>query len=119
MEWYVKVLRQYDVFKGRARRREYWMFTLIHVIIMWTAMFIDKLWGVVLVDESFGIVTVLYLMALFIPTLAVTVRRLHDIDKSGKWVLIMLIPVIGHFWLIFLLAIEGTDDNRYGINPKR
>ena len=141
MEWYVKVLRQYNDFTGRARRREYWMFTLIHVIIMCTAMFIDNLWRTVPVDESYGIVAplykiafffpqyyvvrihgmcgFLYMMAVLIPMLAVTVRRLHDIGRSGKWILVWLVPVIGFYWLIFLLAIEGTDDNRYGANPKR
>lgn len=102
MNWYLEVLKKYAVFSGRARRKEYWMFLLINLIITVVLSFIS--------DYLYY----LYTLAVFIPGLAVSVRRLHDIGKSGWWVFISLIP-LG----IVLMAMNGqSGENQYGPNPK-
>jgi uncharacterized membrane protein YhaH (DUF805 family) len=118
MNWYTKVLKQYADFKGRARRREYWMFTLINVLISLLATIIDMMSGTGSAESGVGLFSTLYTLAVLIPSLAVTFRRLHDIGKSGWWVFIVLVPLIGSIWLIILLATDSTDDNRYGVRPK-
>ena len=113
MNWYLKVLKQYADFSGRARRKEYWMFVLFNVIFTFVAMLLDFLFGLPF------IFTIIYTLALLIPSLAVLVRRLHDIGKSGWWYFISLIPLIGSIWLIVLLATDSQPgENEYGPNPK-
>lgn len=119
MEWYLKVLKQYSDFNGRARRKEYWMFTLFNVIFAVAAMVLDNVLGIAFESIGYGPIYGLYILAVLVPGLAVGVRRLHDIGKSGWWLLVGLIPLIGTIWLIILLATEGTrGDNEYGPNPK-
>jgi uncharacterized membrane protein YhaH (DUF805 family) len=127
MNWYLKVLRQYSDFKGRSRRTEFWMFVIINILIAAVAAFIDRLFGITFSGggyacapyNMFGPIHGLYMLAMFIPTLAVTVRRLHDTSRSGWMILVALIPVIGGIWLVILMLIEGTPgENRYGFNPK-
>lgn len=93
MEWYLKVLRQYVDFAGRARRKEYWMFTLISLIISIVLDIVDSVLGfgsLGLLDSGpFGL---LYGLAVLLPGLAVGVRRLHDTGRSGWWMLLALIP---------------------------
>lgn len=113
MDWYLKVLKQYADFNGRARRKEYWMFVLFNVIFEIVAWILDLILGTYLV-----IITI-YGLAILIPAIAVTVRRLHDTGKSGWWILIDFVPVIGFIWLIILLVQEGTHGpNEYGPDPK-
>lgn len=113
MNWYLKVLRQYADFNGRARRTEYWMFILFNFIFAFAAAMLDQMFG------SISVVASLYSLAVFIPSLAVGVRRLHDVDKSGWMILVGFIPVIGWIWLIILFATEGHPGvNQYGVNPK-
>ncbi len=113
MNWYVKVLKQYADFNGRARRQEYWMFVLFNIIFSIVAGAIDAAIG------SGGAIGGLYGLAVLIPGLAVSVRRLHDIGKSGWMLLVVLIPVIGAIWLIILFATEGAHgSNEYGADPK-
>ena len=108
MNWYITVLKKYAVFEGRARRKEYWMFALINLII-----------SVALAFLSFGILETAYGLLVFIPSLAVSVRRLHDIDRSGWWVLVSLIPFIGILVLIYFCVQDSTPGtNQYGPNPK-
>lgn len=112
-EWYVKVLKQYTDFSGRARRREYWMFVLANFIVALVLGLIDTLigWGQILSG--------LYSLAVLIPSLAVCVRRLHDIGKSGWWLLICLIPLIGGIWLLVLFSKDSQyEANQWGTNPK-
>jgi len=120
MNWYLKVLKQYADFNGRARRMEYWMFVLFNVIFAIVAIILDNLLGLRFSDEiPYGFIYLVYGLATFIPGLAVAVRRLHDIGKSGWWIFIALIPLIGGIWLIILYATEGTPGvNEYGMNPK-
>lgn len=120
MNWYLKVLKQYADFTGRARRQEYWMFILFHVIAFIVAIIIDSSLGLSFGPEiPYGWFYVLYALATFIPALAVSVRRLHDIGKSGWWYLIGLIPLIGYIWLIVLFCTDGEHGtNKWGDNPK-
>lgn len=115
MDWYLKVLKQYADFNGRARRKEYWMFALISSLISWAIQII----GLVLKIEILTYLPIIYTLAVLIPSLAVAVRRLHDIDKSGWMICIVFIPLIGAIWLIVLLCKEGTQgQNKYGADPK-
>lgn len=127
MKWYLRVLRKYADFSGRARRMEYWMFVLFNIIFFIVAMLLDRLFGTTIKMETgygaqtlpYGYIYMLYGLAMFIPSLAVGVRRLHDVGKSGWMLLISLIPLIGAIWLLILFLTEGTPgDNAYGPNPK-
>lgn len=112
MEWYLKVLRQYVDFTGRARRKEYWMFTLVNVIISLVLAIIDNL-------LTIGLLGLLYSLAMLLPSLGAGVRRLHDTGRSGWWLLIGIIPLIGWIVLIVFLATDGErQPNAYGPDPK-
>ncbi|MDR2407551.1 MAG: DUF805 domain-containing protein [Bacteroidales bacterium] len=118
MKWYLKCLRQYADFSGRARRKEFWMFTLFDGIFVILAMVLDS----ILIDTNFGDtgpVYLIYVLGTFIPTLAVRIRRLHDIGKSGWTILIALIPLVGAIILIVYMCTEGDPDNKYGEDPKK
>jgi len=118
MKWFLKCLNQYGDFRGRARRTEYWMFSLFSIIFSILASIIDIIvFGVGL--EEWGPIDTIYTLALFIPSIAVSVRRLHDIGKSGWMMLLILIPIIGWIWL-FVLSVTDSDsgENQYGPNPK-
>jgi len=119
MNWYLKVLKQYADFSGRARRKEYWMFVLFNMIFVIVSMILDNIIGTTVGDLPYGVFYILYVLAIFIPGLAVTVRRLHDVGKSGWMYLIILIPVIGAIWLLILVATDSNPgENEYGQNPK-
>jgi len=113
MEWYIKVLKQYADFNGRARRKEYWMFALFNAIATGIVMGID--FGIGLSFVLYG----LYTLAMIIPSIAVGVRRMHDLGKSGWMLLVTLIPFIGGIWLFILLISDSQPGpNQYGPNPK-
>ena len=113
MYWYIKCWKQYLDFSGRARRKEYWMFTLFNVIIAIITSLIDSMLGLG------GILYGLFVIATLLPGLAVCVRRLHDVGKSGWWYLIALIPLIGGIVLLVWFCTEGEwEDNKWGPNPK-
>ena len=117
MEWYVKCLKQYADFSGRARRKEYWMFVLFNAIFAIVAGLLDRLFGTA--GDSMGLIGGIYSLAVLIPGLAVCVRRLHDIGKSGWNILFALIPVIGAIILIVWYCTEGEQNsNQWGENPK-
>jgi len=119
MNWYFKVLKQYADFNDRARRKEYWMFVLFNLIFSVIAMILDNVFGIALEGIGYGPLYGIYLLAIILPSLAVAVRRLHDIGKSGWMILITLIPLIGGIWLLVLLATDSNPgDNQYGPNPK-
>ena len=101
MKQYLKVLRKYADFQGRAHRKEYWMFSLYNLII---ALLITA-FGILIFGEIIGMrLSAFYFLVLFVPTLAVSVRRLHDIDKSGWWLLVNLLPFIGTVIYVVLMA---------------
>ncbi len=115
MEWYTKVLKNYVGFSGRARRTEFWMFALFNAII---AGVLNVLWRMTDVGAFYWLY-VLYAVAVFLPSLAVGVRRLHDTNRSGWWILIGLIPIVGAIVLIVFYATEGNRGaNQYGEDPK-
>ncbi len=112
MSWYLAVLKKYAEFSGRAGRPEFWMFFLIHLIILIVLFALSNRFSI------FGIVYLIYALGTIIPYIAVAVRRLHDTDKSGWFVLIGLIPLVGGIILLILLALPGTSDsNRFGSPP--
>ena len=118
MSWYLAVLKKYAVFSGRARRKEFWMFALFNAIFSVVAAILDYVLGFA-GEEGLGLISALYSLALFIPGLAVQVRRLHDVGKSGWWIFISLIPIIGAIWLLILSVTDSEPgENRYGPNPK-
>lgn len=105
MKYYLQVLQKYADFNGRARRKEYWMFTLFHLIFFYSLIFID------LYLETIFINTI-YIFALLIPSIAVGVRRMHDVGKSGWYILIPIYSLI-------LACTEGDyGSNEYGKDPK-
>lgn len=119
MNWYLKVLKQYADFSGRARRKEYWMFVLFNMIFAIVAMILDNILGIAMEGIGYGPLYGLYVLAMLIPGLAVAVRRLHDVGKSGWMILITLIPLIGSIWLLVLLVTDSNPgENQYGKNPK-
>ena len=119
MNWYLQVLKNYATFSGRARRKEYWMFVLFNYIFLFIAFTIDYVIGTRISGFSYGVFFFLYTLAVLIPSLAVSVRRLHDIGNSGWMILIGLIPIIGSIWLLVLMVTDSNpDENQYGPNPK-
>ncbi|MFT5724918.1 MAG: uncharacterized membrane protein YhaH (DUF805 family) [Bacteroidia bacterium] len=122
MEWYLKVLKNYAGFDGRARRKEYWMFVLINFIIsivLYAIMIGGATSGSAALASIGSVLYGVYALGVLIPSLAVGVRRLHDIGKSGWMILVGLIPFVGIIWLIVLLATDSTPgSNEYGPNPK-
>lgn len=112
-DWVKKCLENYINFQGRARRKEYWFFYLAMLATYMVAMMLDSLFS------TDGIFYILTIFGLLIPSLAVTVRRLHDVDRSGWWLLISAIPLVGAIILLVLLATDTKPyPNKWG-NPAR
>ncbi|HXH71192.1 MAG TPA: DUF805 domain-containing protein [Mariprofundaceae bacterium] len=119
MNWYIEVLKKYAVFSGRAQRSEYWFFALFSIIISIVLGVVDGMLGTVNQQYGIGTLGLIYSLAVLIPSLAVTVRRLHDTDRSAWWLLILLIPLAGPIVLLVFMVLDSTaGDNRYGSNPK-
>jgi uncharacterized membrane protein YhaH (DUF805 family) len=119
MNWYLQVFKKYAEFNGRARRKEYWMFALFNLIFLLAAALIDNVAGTTMGVLPYGLFYFVYALAVFIPGLAVGVRRLHDVGKSGWMMLIALIPIVGGIWLLILFVTDGVSgSNEYGMNPK-
>lgn len=119
VQWYLRVLRKYAVFTGRARRKEYWIFGLIDVLIIFALKYPHFLTSQIDPETRLGQLQMLYVFATFVPFVAVSVRRLHDTNRSGWWVLLVLIPVIGMIpTFIFMAEDSEPGENRYGPNPK-
>ena len=130
MKWFLKCLKQYADFSGRARRREYWFFQLFNliffiVIVLGLGLIANALGANESISPEFGLNTIiglliiLYVLALTIPSIAVTIRRLHDTGNSGWMLFISLIPLIGPIWL-FILYVKNSQpgENKWGPNPK-
>lgn len=114
MNYYLMVLKKYAEFNGRSQRSEYWYFFLFNILISIVLSIASSIIG----DDN-RIFGSLYSLAVFIPSIAVGVRRLHDTGKSGWMILISIIPLIGWIWLIVLFATDSTPgSNEYGPNPK-
>ena len=118
MEWYIKVLKQFSDFKTRARRKEYWMFTLFSILISGILNLIDTNLGTEF-NNGIGLFGGIYSLLILVPSLAVGVRRLHDEGKSGWMLLVALIPLIGAIWLLILFCKDSQlQENKWGVNPK-
>ena len=124
MNYYFSVLKKYAVFEGRARRAEYWYFVLFNVIISIVISILGKTTGILnltigTTGSEINIISILYGLAVLLPGIAVVIRRLHDIGKSGWMALLSLIPIIGTIWLLVLMAKDSAPgENEYGPNPK-
>ena len=113
------IQNNYTNFSGRARRSEYWYFILFYYIISILAVVLDNLLGLAMEMIGYGLITFLVALAHIIPSFALTVRRLHDVGKSGWFIFISFIPLIGTIWLLVLHCTEGDqEENKYGANPK-
>ena len=119
MNWYLMVLKNYAGFSGRARRKEYWFFVLFNFLITIALLFVDGFAGTFNPQTGFGALSAIYGLAVFIPTIAVTVRRLHDTSRTGWWLLIGFIPLIGAIVLLVFMFLDSTaGTNEYGLDPK-
>ncbi|WP_088329397.1 DUF805 domain-containing protein [Lacimicrobium sp. SS2-24] len=119
MNWYLAALSKYAVFRGRARRMEYWFFILFNFLISLLMALVDGLTGTFNADTGIGLLGTLYGLAVLIPSIAVTVRRLHDSGRSGWWFLLVFIPVLGGLILLVMMLFDSQPgDNAYGPNPK-
>lgn len=107
MNYFIGALKKYADFSGRARRKEYWMFVLICTII-----------NIILAVLGIDIISMIFSLALLVPSISIGARRLHDTGRSGWWQLIYLIPLIGLIVMIVFLVQDSHDDNDYGVNPK-
>jgi uncharacterized membrane protein YhaH (DUF805 family) len=119
MKWYLHAFRKYAVLKGRARRREYWIFELMNAGIA-LALFVLAVTLGKAGYPYFLSLPFLYIVATMIPSLSSLIRRLHDTDRSGWWFWISLIPLFGPIsLLIFTVEDSQAGENRYGPNPKQ
>ena len=119
MNWYLHCIKNYANFSGRARRKEYWMFLLFNIIIMFALAMLSGFISNIFDSEMSFLLLGLYGLFIIIPHLACVVRRLHDINKSGAYWFVRFIPIIGPIWLLILLVEDSWDgQNKYGSNPK-
>ena len=120
MKWFLNGLtKNYATFEGRARRKEYWLFVLFYCLTIVALMIVDGIIGTLDEEVGVGLLSGLFFIATLVPTFAVTVRRLHDINRRGWWVLINVIPVVGALvLLVFNVQDSQPGANRFGPNPK-
>ena len=112
MNWYIGCWKKYVEFSGRARRKEYWMFCLINLVVSILVGLVGRTLGTALLDSA-------YSLAVLLPGLAVCARRLHDTDRSAWWILIALVPIVGWIVLLVFMCLDSTPgENRFGANPK-
>lgn len=115
------VLHRYADFQGRSRRSEYWWFYLFQVLLSFAGQILAGILGSILpiLGLIIGILLIVAFLGLLIPGIAVSIRRLHDLDRSGWWLLIALVPLVGLIVLLYFFCSKGTDgDNRFGPDPK-
>jgi uncharacterized membrane protein YhaH (DUF805 family) len=115
MNYYLDALKKYCVFTGRATRKEYWYFILFNFIVALILYLISTVESLHVLGMTLYII---YMIAVILPCLGLTVRRLHDIGKGGGWIFISFVPVIGGIWLLVLMCLDSEPhDNRFGPNP--
>ncbi len=119
MGWYIEAMRKYAVFSGRDRRKAYWYFILVSFIVGWVVFLADYLISSSNIHHGMRPLSLIYGLAMVIPSAAAKVRRLHDTGRSGWWYWIALIPLIGYMVLcVFWAQDSQPGKNRYGSNPK-
>jgi hypothetical protein len=119
MQWLKEVTAKYATFRGRARRREYWRFILYYLLAYVLLLGIDAVTGTFDMETQLGLLSGLFLLFMVIPSIAVAARRLHDTERSGWWLLLALLPLIGQLVLLFFFIQEGDEgSNDYGPDPK-
>jgi len=120
MDYMLMPLRRYAEFSGRSRRKEYWMFILGVIIVAVVLSIVEGILGLSgMIGGAYGPLTALFFLAIIVPSIAVQVRRFHDQDKSGWFVLLGLIPLLGGLIVLVFMCLEGTQgDNRFGPDPK-
>ena len=111
MEYFIDALRKFADFNGRARRKQYWMFCLVYVLIVIALSLIDEFVGT-------SVLSIIFTTIMLVPSISIAARRLHDTGRSGWWQLIAIIPLIGGIVLIVFLAQDSHGDNDYGVSPK-
>ena len=119
MHWYFDGLKQYAVFSGRARRKEYWFYQLFNCLFVGALLVVDAMTGTMRGKAGLGVLSGLFVLATLLPSLGMWVRRLHDTNRSGWWILIGFIPLVGPLiMLVFTLQDSEPSANQYGPNPK-
>ena len=128
MEWMLMPLKRYADFSGRSRRKEYWMFALLQLIIIFGLLIIAGVMGGLSIDSPTGVpaggglifgLFGIYFLAIIIPSIAVQIRRFHDQDRSGWFILLNFIPYIGGLIVLVFMCLDGTKGtNRFGEDPK-
>jgi uncharacterized membrane protein YhaH (DUF805 family) len=112
------VTKKFATFSGRARRKEYWLYILLYLILLFVAIVIDVLIGTYDEASGLGAISGILSLVFIIPSMAVSIRRLHDTERVGWWVLISFIPILGSIWFVILMCLKGTDGvNHYGPDP--
>ncbi len=115
IDYYIRAFQKYGQFSGRATRSEYWWFYLITFAVSILASILDTIFNIPL-----GLISVIYFFVSLIPTISIQIRRLHDVDKSGWYILLNFVIIIGWIWLLILNILDSTPgDNKYGPNPKK
>ena len=118
IDWAMRPLTKYADFSDRAPRAEYWWFYLLTIVAYIVSTIVDSVIGTGAALGPYGILSMVVMLGLLIPSLAAGVRRLHDTDRSGWWLLIALIPLVGVIVLLIFFVLEGTKgDNRFGPDP--
>ncbi|MBJ9353567.1 DUF805 domain-containing protein [Citrobacter koseri] len=126
MKAYIDFFRHYVNWRGRTGRKGYWLFVLINIIIIFVLQILDRIIATTFLGfssqevNSHGgiyILTVLYILATFIPNITLSIRRLHDINKSGWWLLLSLIPIAGSLILLIFACLKSDGGNRFGNQP--
>ncbi len=118
MNWYLMALKKYATFSGRAQRSEYWFFILFYLIGFILLAVIDGIIGTLSPEVGIGILSGIFMLIHILPSIGVSVRRLHDIGKSGWWYFLVIIPLVGPIVLLIFMATDSKEDNQYGPNPK-
>ncbi len=120
MDWMTLPLKRYAEFTGRSRRKEYWMFLLFIIAVSVGIGIVEAILGLsATIGDAYGPISLLFMLAIFIPSLAVQVRRFHDQGKSGWFVLLNFIPLLGSLIVLVFMCLDGTDGpNEYGPDPK-
>jgi uncharacterized membrane protein YhaH (DUF805 family) len=119
MQWFIKVIKNFS-FRGRARRKEYWMFTLFVVVIAIVLEFADTALGTYLGSPDLGLLTLSFFVLIAVQAIAVSVRRLHDTGRTAWWLLIQFVPYLGTIvWLVFAILPGQDGENRFGPDPKQ